>query len=186
MALNHYTRLQGQSGLERRLDAIREDLHKLRICESSTVKVEQTTRGQILTVRKTSSAAGSSVTQYRLKSVQNDYLVCRLFDGTTEGDDDVSIAKPFELRYTGWHGVTITYPLESVIGTSQAVTYSYQTSTYRIANTTEHQGIRPIYVPNQSIIYAASVTNGTGVSDTTGEISLIDLNVAGRAWAKIA
>lgn len=188
MSFAHYSTPIGQSGLEVRLRAMQEDLRKLKVCESSTIKVEQTTRGQVLTAidrRGHGGGIASFVRQFRLKSVANDHLVCRTFDGTTEGDSDILIAKPFDLRRTGWHGVTVTYALESVLGTSASVTYDYQTAVYRIATSgsvVEHQGIRPFYVADRSIIFATQPDNGAGVAG----IEWIDLNADGRAWAKIA
>lgn len=144
------------------------------------VVVTRTANGTLLSA---SAIAGNDVEikQFRLKSVQDDYLVCRTWDGTTEGETDYNVAKPYDLRRTGWHGVTVTYSLESILGASASVSYFYQTGTYRIANGTEHQGIRPFYVPDKTVIYAVKADH-TGVEDAP---DWIDLNTDARAWAAI-
>lgn len=183
MAFNQYSIPAGQSGLETKLRAIQEDLRKLKICESSTIRVEQTSRGQMLTAVTAKPSGGSSVKQFRVKSVQDDYITCRSWDGTNEGSEDVKIAKPFELRKTGWHGVTVSYTLETT-GATRPVTYSYLSSVYRTAtsgSTVEWEAIRPPYVPNKSVIYAAKSTNGTGVTDAPEWVEM-----SSRAFAKLA
>lgn len=130
------------------------------------------------------------VKQYRVREVFNDYLRCREFDGTTEDLEDTLVAKPFDLRFTGWHGQTVTVPLEAypgAPGTSLAILYTFQTPIYRIAtytigagSTAEHQVIVPRYIPNRSVIFASQSENETGVAD----VDWIDLNADGRAWAR--
>lgn len=186
MALNHYTTPAGQSGLEAKLRAIQDDLRKLKVCESSTIKVEQTTRGQVLTaVVSRGGIAGAKM--FRFQSGQDDYITCREFDGTTEGSSDVLIAKPYDIRVTGWDNQIIGYNLEPIIGGGVVfVTYSKLTSTYRTASRPdkplEYQAIRPFYVAGKSIIFAIKPSNGTGVTGC----DWIDLNTDGRAFAKIA
>lgn len=130
------------------------------------------------------------ITQYRVRSVANDHLVCREFDGTTEGSTDVLIAKPYNLRRTGWHGIAVTYMLEPYPGApaTMTITYTYVTAVYRTASVsvggaagTEHQVIIPRYVANKSVIFASGVANGTGVSGT----ELVDINADGRAWGRV-
>ena len=184
MSFNRYTR-GGQSGIERKFDALSEDIQRLKICESQTVKVEQTSRGQMLTAVIGSGVGGSSVKQFKLVSVQDDYLTCHDWDGTTEGAEDILIAKVFENRKTGWHGLTVTYTLETPLGGgTRAITYTQITPTYRTAvygGITEHQAIRPFYVPGKSIIFASQSRNGTGVSAANKWIEQTS-----RAYAKIA
>jgi len=132
----------------------------------------------VLTLKNISdgeSFGGDSATVqvYRYKSQQGDYVVCRTWDGSTEGDTDVAIAKPMKLRNS------ITSATIDGVG----VTYSYGASkverTATIGAVTEDQVIVPRYLVND-LIFATSSTGGTGVSGQ----SKIDLNVDGRAWAK--
>lgn len=178
MALNKYTK-GGSSGLERKLDAIVEDLYKLQIVPSSTIQVEQKSHGTILTAN-VRGGGGSQIATFRYKSMQDDYLVCRTWDWTTEGDTDVLIAKPYDLRMTGWNGVTVVYPSE--FSGSVSVLYTKVSSSHRTATSgseIEDQAIRPFYVPDKSVIFAMNAE--TGIS----EVGWIDLNVDARAFAKI-
>lgn len=178
-------RKQRESGFFREVWKAYNDLvdycREIAVTSGRGVTVTRTANGTLLSA-SVAAASDVQIKQFRVKSVQNDYLVCREFDGTTELETDVNVAKPFELRRTGWHGVTVTYTLESILGAQASVSYAYQTATYRIANGTEHQGIRPFYVPDQTVIFASKVENGTGVEDAD---EWIDINTAGRAWAAI-
>ena len=73
----------------------------------------------------------SGLVPFRIKSVQNDYLTCRTWDGTNDGDTDVLIAKPFLLRH-----LLANYPwLTSftTVGASQAtVVYSSVSYTWKV------------------------------------------------------
>jgi hypothetical protein len=68
-------------------------------------KVMNTTHGQVIVPASSGTrGAGASVTTYKLRLTEDDYLVCREWDGTTSGDyegtgaDDVYILKPQDLR----------------------------------------------------------------------------------------
>lgn len=121
----------------------------------------------------TFSSAG--VSQYRIKSVQGDYCTCRTWNGTTEGGSDVYIAKPYKLR-TSITGATID---------GVSVSYSYASSVERtatISGSGENQVVVPRYLAND-LIFAAS-SDHTSVSVSGTELTLIDINADGRAWAK--
>lgn len=127
------------------------------------------------------------VKQFRVQSQEDDYLVCKEFDGTTEGET-VNVAKPHGLRVSGWNGQFVIYTLEAPLGGAPlSVTYTKVTASHRTSftapNTSEHQAIRPFYVNGQTVIFASRSENGTGVSDAP---DWIDLNTDGRAYAKIA
>lgn len=128
---------------------------------------------------------------YRVKQVLDDYLRCREFDGTTEGSSDILIAKPFNLRKTGWDGVTVQYAMEPFPGAplTLSILYSYVTATYRQASITaggltgtEHEVIIPRYVPDFSVIFGLQIENGTGVAAAA---DIIDENTDGRAWGRV-
>lgn len=185
----NYSRL-GHSGLERRLQKMCEDIAALKIIGTRTVRVQQTTKGQILTAApQAPSTPGDPgvVKQFRIKSIQNDYFVCREFDGTSEGEDDVNVAKAWELRRTPFHNQTFSVIIPAYPGSPGTVQigYAYQTATYRIATiatATEHQIVLETYIPNTTVIFASQAENGTGVSDA----EWIDLNLGGHAWARVA
>lgn len=115
---------------------------------------------------KTAGKAGAvAAVAFTLVSVSNDYLVCTDANGNT-----VNIAKPYELRYTPFHGQTIN-----------GITYTYSSSTQRSATDgtdTETQYITPNYVAGAEII-ASKVKGGTGVTSAGSYLE----HDQGRAWA---
>lgn len=149
------------------------------------VKVSQTTNGTLLKVDDLGADRGQAK-QFRLQSVQDDYYICREFDGTSESGADVNVAKYHELRRTGWHDQTIIYSFPSFPNSpgQLQITYNYIGNDYRTAasgGTTEHQLIQPVLIPNQTVIFAVRCINGTGVPSADEWIE-----VSSRAWAKVA
>lgn len=162
-----------------------------RLVEGIGYRLNQTSRGvslEILPGKGGTSAA--TVKRYRVKSVGDDTLVANeILGGGSISSADTVIAKPFNLRRTGWHGEEVIYSAPAYPGSPGAVTvgYSYQSGIYRIATvntslgtTTEHQVITPYYLPGASEIVVGEPESGTGVDDTT----LMDMNGDGRAWAR--
>jgi len=130
-----------------------------------------------------------AVKRYLVISVQNDYLVCREMEGASPTGPSINVAKPYDLRRTGWDGVTVTYTIAPYPGApaTRAIGYAYDSPILRRANitigassSTEYQEIIPYYVPNRSQIFALEPENDTGVASVTWQ----DLNTDGRAWAK--
>jgi len=144
-----------------------------------------------------SKLSGSALTVYMVHAVKDDHLICYPItdngDGTfspdTNPDNVVYIAKPFELRKTGWDGQTIN-----------GITYTFpdaNDSTKRHAvqgAQSEDQRIVPYYVEDFSLIYAQTVSGpldlfsmtvetDPGPPPVTEPIILIDTNNGGRAWA---
>lgn len=150
------------------------------------VRVSQTPNGTLLVVDSPNSSSTSGATQFRVKQVMADYLVCREFDGSAETGDDVNVAKPFELRESGWIGQSVSYALESILGGgTRTINYQRLGTDYRSANwtggNTEYQAIRPQYLINKSVIFAIQPSNGTGVDGC----DWVEID-SGRAFAKIA
>jgi hypothetical protein len=118
------------------------------------------------------SGGGISIIPYYVVEHFGDYLNCRSWDGTNAGSTDITIAKPYELRFslTGetLDGVAFTYGSYVVASQSRIATFS--------SGTTESQFITPRYRVG-TILFAAKAQ--TGVDTAT----LIDLNVGARAWA---
>lgn len=107
-----------------------------------------------------------------------DYIICRTWDGTTEGTEDIKVGKPVGLRYETTRN----------LGSFQVITYSWSTAISRqAANTstfiTENQVIVPQYVVDDLILVATC--DYTEVYDEDDNpIYYVDSNNAGRAWAK--
>lgn len=104
--------------------------------------------------------AGGSSARFRLKSVEDDHLVCRDWDGTTEGDADVFVAKPWLLR---------VHPFDDEDYERAGETYEYWSATTR--GRTDPNGlikteaINPKYVEDDEVYATPSPTGGTGVED---------------------
>lgn len=110
----------------------------------------------------------------RVKSVQDDYLVCRAWDGVTEGVSDLLVAKPYLLRRTPFHGKTVNGLTYSFVSATQvSVTSGTTTETWVIT--------RP-YSENDLLFVAPA--GSTGVNYGTVAVTLFDLNADGRAWAQ--
>jgi len=146
--------------------------------ESSPLRVTKAADGvheYQLKKQRIGASAGTTVAMYRLKSVQGDYITCKTWDGTTEGADDVLIAKPFKLR----NSITDA----TIDGVS--VTYLYPTTTTRTAtasSVSENQVIIPRFL-DDDLIFATTV-NHTGVTVSDIEILKLDINADARAWAR--
>ena len=125
-----------------------------------------------------SSGDSPPMTMERLQivSIGNDYLVCCAYDGATPLTDSLFfVSKPPELRAsrTEWNGIT----------------YEYADSQTRTATNAdldeEEQVVVPTYLEGDTIFAVTNIVSGTGVLDATGEdYGYLDMNVAGRAWAK--
>lgn len=125
--------------------------------------------------------------QFRYKSTDGDYLVCKAWDGTSESGEDVAIAKPYLLR------PSIT--ARTIGGT--AYTYTYTDDFTRESDgggTTEDQVVSPDYQVDD-LIFAARVRRGTevdvdnvaGVGEQADNepILWVDLNLDGRTWHEV-
>lgn len=112
----------------------------------------------------------------QIVSIGNDYLICCSFDGVTPVPDDLFfVSKPPELRRsrTEWNEIT----------------YEYADSQTRTATNAdldeEDQVVVPTYLEGDMIFAANNIIGGTGVLDAEGvDYGYLDMNVAGRAWAK--
>lgn len=115
---------------------------------------------------------GTPVAAIRMlvQSIENDYLVCRTWDGENLGEDDVYVAKPYELRH-----VLANYPQLDAFTTVDVgeATVTYDGTDYTWKAT-------PDYVVDAEI-EAARVAQ-TGVTVSGEDLTWIDANTAGRAW----
>lgn len=132
--------------------------------------------------------SGSPVEMFVLKSCGTgddaDLLVCRTWDGESEGVTDVYIYKPFKLRNISIRlvgGNTITYTWDA--------TYLQRTAFLNAGagSIAEAQTIVPRYITPYTgyagdVIHAGKLKYAQTVNLRT--IEYVDLNVDGRAWAK--
>lgn len=125
-------------------------------------------------------SAGSITQQFRLKQSGDgfaDHLRCRTWDGETEGDEDIFIAKPWMLR-------RIPFDHQTRAG----ITYDYIGNASRWAtrvsdNEREVQLIIPTYHIADVIFATASIIGGTGIIVGSYR-TWLDENRDGRAWAR--
>lgn len=119
------------------------------------------------------AGGGATAQRMRVKSISDDYLTCRTWDGTTEGDDDIIVAKPWEMQKTAWSGTT-----------KDGVTYHYYTAEIRRATGT---GFVIDERPNEKYFVDCEITatrpiGGTGVSVGDVPVEWQDDNRAARHW----
>ena len=156
------------------------------------IRLAYTARGTVVEATAIGAPGKSqpvSLKRFLVISVQNDHLVCKELSGVSAIGPDINVAKPYDLRRTGWDGITVTYAVAPYPGApaTRNILYSYDTPILRRAaitlaglSTTEYQEIIPYYVPNKSQIFAVEPENDTGVAVATWQ----DLNTDGRAWAR--
>lgn len=131
-------------------------------------------------IRQPVPTSGGSTTQMRYKSMGQDHIVCRTWDGLEEGSDDINVAKPFKLRRTPFDNETYN-----------GIDYVYSSNTERVASTDddeETQIIHDEYVEDD-IIYATQPVGGTGVLDNGEEgedVLWLDTNADARCWVRRA
>jgi hypothetical protein len=124
-------------------------------------------------------ASGGGSARMRVKNWTDypDSIVCKQWDGENEGDTEIHVAKPYELRRT---------PFET--GTHDGYTYSYsgnlqRTSTRVSDGHEELQTIAPDYYLNQEIKAVRGITGDTGVEVAgVGKLEWEE-NPGGRSWA---
>lgn len=194
--MNTPPRKESETGLYapvwRKINQLIDYLREVQVAHGRNVRVTRTLNGTLLLgeAKNTTTDANPPVRRFRVKEIGYDVIIGNEIgaDGSVS-TQDTRIAKPFNLRQTGWIGAPVNYPLEDYPGApaSLVVRYSYSSPVYRVASVTtsrgttqEHQIIVPRYVPQFSQVFAVPVENGTGVDDA----KLVDLNADGRAWAK--
>lgn len=171
----------------------------LRFCKESQIvdgigyRLIRTTHGTSLEIAGNRGGVGSSIRQLRLVSTQNDFYSCVEWDGTTAGTEEIYVARVQEHRVSEFNGRTVAYSQD---GDSFSATYAYTSATKRtktISGTAETQRIVPYLKDGFTIIYAIEIgfpitagASNTPITDPNGDpITLLDLNVDGRAWAKV-
>lgn len=162
------------------------------IVDSHNVRLLESTHGTTLEVQA-GGGSGANIRQFRVKTIQNDFYTCREWNGKAEGTEDISVARPFEHRVSNFNGQSIAYSSDGDVFTA---TYSYASPTKRtktVSGTAETQVLVPYFKADFHLIYAVNVSaaltagpSNTAITDPDGDpITLLDLNVDGRAWAKL-
>jgi hypothetical protein len=156
------------------------------------VRVASTMNGTLISV-DTERSRSTPIRQFLVNSIQNDFYTCFEWDGSSPGNEQVYVARPFEHRVSNFNGRTIAYNSD---GDAFSATYAYSSATRRtktIAGVAETQVLVPLFKTGFSVIYAIEVsdplTSGASfqtITDPNGApITLLDLNVDGRAWAEV-
>jgi hypothetical protein len=149
-----------------------------RIRTGPGIKATRTTSGIIL--RGAGGGGRTELSLYRFKSMEDDWLVCRTWDGKNEGGKDILIAKPTKLQFS--------IDKETIDGVE--VDYSdYDTDAQtRVASsgvapnvTQETQVIVPRYLMDDLIYVMGAKT--LVLDDNDRDLGLIDMNLDARAWA---
>ena len=118
--------------------------------------------------------------QVQVVSVETDYMICTVTDTGAQ----VYVALPWQLRRTPFDGQTYN-----------GVSYTYTSNTARDASSgsgSESQVIVPAYVAGDLVYALTGIVGDTSVHETTTQgaslpqpVEWLDLNVDGRAWAKV-
>jgi hypothetical protein len=134
---------------------------------------------------------------FAIRDIEDDYWVCRTYDGSTVGDDDVNVAKDFEMQRTPHDGRT-----ESRIIAGEPVIVTYQnygtggvTREAVLPTETVTQAITPAFVKwngesgaafRGSVIWAErGIARGTLARNPAGDpIVWLDTNRAGRGFGE--
>jgi hypothetical protein len=149
-----------------------------RIRPSRGLKVRRTPNGIFLQA----SGGGGRVelALYRFKSMEDDWLVCRTWDGKNEGSKDVLIAKPTKLQFSieseTIDGVEVDY---SAYDTEKQMRHA--SSGVDPNKTEEDQVIVPRYLMDDLIYVMPARTLVLDADEK--DLGLLDMNVDGRAWA---
>lgn len=131
--------------------------------------------------KRRGQTSGLHLAAFVVKSVGDDHLGCKHWDGTTEGDDTINVAKPYLLRRTPFDGNTVA-----------GATYAYSSAiarTVTIGVVVESQEIVPVYQGASGsyggdIIYAASGVQHEPTDDDDAIVVWVDLNLDGRSWGR--
>ena len=148
-------------------------------------------------LKRTPMAADAEPSQQlirmKVKSIENDYLVCHTWDGTNEGTDDIHVAKPHELRHDVNHYAWITHL--TTLSVDDVRVDDKDDENPDDPYTIEDWSVTPPYFDDSEYpdrvceIWAVEVEK-TGVTWDDGEteipIVFLDTNVGGRAWAQDA
>ncbi len=153
-----------------------------------------TSRMAIGTFRRVIPITSEGITQFRIKDWEaSDWLICRTWDGKTEGTNDVYVAKAYYLRADVFDGASIDIVVESLDDMdslqveTRTLSYLYYSSTFRTVtdvgdSSTENQIVIPRFLEDDTILAVPS-TDLTVVREGQA-LHWVDLNCDARAWMK--
>jgi len=132
-------------------------------------------------LKSSSRSTSVDVRQFRIKSIDLDFMICREWNGTAEGDADFIIAKPPLLRASvterTFGVLTATYSAVNSTGTQRTAT---------VGGDSETQVVIPSYEVDDVVYAIRNVKGGTGATreELGNDIAVdwLELN-QGRAWA---
>lgn len=169
--------LGGLHPLANWLNRLKEALRARTLLPGVGYKLRETTNGVILQIQPGGTGGGRSAA-YRVKSANGDYLVCRTYNGTSEGSEDVNIAKPFDARQLTSEtldGVATTYTYTG------AATVLNRFRTASFSGTTEQQQVVPLWKVDGLIRVMSIDYSGVTVDDA--DLKLME--ISSRAWARV-
>lgn len=149
-------------------------------------RVENTTAGKRIIPSTPRRGSSVSISLFKLKSVEDDYLVCREWDGSSEGTTDVYIAKHPELR--------CSLAEEEVYGVTHEYSYALDgedpddLNVIRTADDgsdTEDQRVVPPWKLDE-FIYAIECDTLLTVTIEAASVQIEWLMMHTRHWAQIA
>lgn len=119
---------------------------------------------------------GATASEYRLKSVQDDYVVARTWDGTNEGSTDIYIAKPYRLRIslTSEDGYSYTY----------GGSHPNKSRTKTLGGDSEVEYAIPRWVVNEVISAMPAQTSVTTIEGHGSKRVTLIMVDSTKAWAK--
>lgn len=159
-----------------------DSLREMFINDTDDIKASRDSRGVYLrsTVHGGGGAQPTPAKEYRIKSVSDDYITCRSWDGSTDGGMDVIIAKDHKLK--------CSLATATIFGVIHTYTYApgpdsnnkLRTNTWPTGN--EQELVTPPWNVND-IVYAIPAETSL-VGPDSKKIKLITAGPC-RQWAKI-
>lgn len=151
---------------------------RLKFRNSDTVRWSITSAGIFAHAAPARGGSVGGLSTYRVKSRTGEYLVCRTWDGTTEGSTDVKVAKSFSCRRPTTEtlgGVVITYAYTN--GSDSLNDSRTATGT----GVSETQMVVPYWTVDGVI--AVATIGYSGVAVDGADLKLIE--VSARCWAQV-
>jgi len=174
--------------------SVEERLREMRIMDVAGMVVNRTRRGTAIIAKPGKGGGGITISAYRFKRIGDaeaiDYIVCKSWDGTTEGETEINIALPFKMRASVTteiiDGVTYNYSEWDTDAQTRVSTNAAD------ATDTETQVITPRYIVDDLILAAPAFT-GVLAAQPEGDtdhhnlpVTLQDLNVDARAYSRVS
>lgn len=136
-----------------------------------------------------------AVQQFKLKSLLGDYFIGHTWNGTEEGQDDVAIAKPLELRKSFYDGLTKNGVKYTDLGDQLRNVKILDSDSEGLLTTGDvtTEGIVPRYEIDGVLYATQKPKGGTGVTlevppgsgELGEEVNYLDDNRDARQWQKL-